>query len=68
MEQRRLRAITLQGAIEKNDNFDITIIISYSACTNNIYADCIKNGNKGLFQRLSNFKEEEFFRICVKID
>ena len=48
--QRGLRVITLQGAIEKspillsqywrNEWFNDTIIISYCAGSNNIFADC----------------------------
>mgnify|MGYP007022921225 CR=1 FL=1 len=41
MKQRRLRAITLQGAIEKNEWFDSTIIISPFGGTNNIFADIV---------------------------
>ena len=38
--QRRLRVITLQGAI-KNEWLDGNIIISYFGGRNNIFADCI---------------------------
>ena len=38
--QRGLRMITLQGAKEKNEWLDGTIIISYFGGSNNIFADC----------------------------
>ena len=41
--QRGLRVITLQGAIEKFEWLDSTIIISYFGGRNNIFADCIKS-------------------------
>ena len=37
--KQKIRAITLQGTIEKNYNFDSTIIISHFGCTNNIFTD-----------------------------
>ena len=41
MQRGLLRVITLQGAIEKNECLDGTIIISYFGGSNNIIADCI---------------------------
>ena len=48
--QIRLRVITLQGAIEKSEWLDDTIIISYFGGSNNIFADCSINyaGNQKL--------------------
>ena len=64
--QRRLRVITLQGAIEKspilllqywkNEWLDGTIIISYFGGSNNIFADCtIDEDSIGVTKKQNNF-------------